>query len=289
MKKQIIILVLIIFSINSFSQISGNQVYSNNNSRGITARKAIISTDSTLIVRAKVLLNKEADYYTISIGVSQESKTVIDCLTKINSRIKNVENKFKRIGVEKMEIDFISQTKTYDHKIEGKTITEYFVGFEIKKNIIVTVNDVRKLEQIIMICSKEDMFDIIKVDYSNQEIEAINTSLFKNAIALIKKKKERFVKNSTIKLTNKHRILSEEFNVFYPKNLYKKYDEAFETSLVNVNYSSSYTKKSQRKNTTFYYNGVEFDTGIDKIIDEISPKVGIQYVIEIEMLYELEK
>ena len=293
MKKYIIASVLIVLSFNLFSQIAGNQVYKKNNqnyNRNPTQNRSFLSTDSTLIINAKVLLNKKADYYSISIGVSQEDKTVIECLNKINTRISSVKRGFNKIGVknENIDVDFISETKIYDHTIEGKLITEYLVGYEIKKNITLKTNDLSTIEKIINICSKEKIFDIIKVDYVNKDVEAINTFLFEQAISIIKSKKERFIKNSSIKLTGKYRIVSENFKIYYPKNLYKQYDEAYESSTVNSHYSS-YTRKNIRKSSTYYYDGIEFEISVDKIIDEVSPKVGIQYMMEIQMIYELEK
>ena len=47
--------------------------------------------------------------------------------------------------------------------------------------------------------------------------------------------------------------------------------------------------KDGRKEKTFYYDGIETELGIDKIIDDISPVIGIQYVLEIQVIYELEK
>jgi len=296
MKKYIIVSVFTILSFNLFSQIAGNQVYRKNNqnyNRNPIQKRNIISTDSTLIISAKVLLNKEADYYSISIGVIQEGKTVVECMDKINTRISSVKKGFNKIGVknENIDVDFISETKVYDHNIEGKIITEYLVGYEIKKNIILKTKNLSAIEKIINICSKEEIFDIIKVDYINTDVEAINTFLFEQAITIIKSKKERFIKNSSIKLTDKYRIVSENFNTYYPKNLYKQYNEAFETSTVNNYYSSyiSYIRKDIRKSSTYYYDGVEFEISVDKIIDEVSPKIGIQYVMVIQMIYELEK
>jgi hypothetical protein len=100
---------------------------------------------------------------------------------------------------------------------------------------------------------------------------------------------KRFSDNSSIELTDKYRIVSESFKIYYPKNLYKQYTEAFETSLVNNYYSSNYIKKEVRKERTFYYDGINTKIGVDKIIDEISPVVGIQYLFELVITYDLKK
>jgi uncharacterized protein YggE len=301
MMKYIIVSAFTLLSLGLFSQIGGNQLYGNSNqsqnryqNRNPTEKKSIFSTESALVVNAMVLLNKEADYYSITIGVSQEAKTVSECIDQINRRINNSIKGFGQIGVknEDIALDFISETKMYDHKIEGKEITEILVGYEVKKNIILRTKDLGAIEKIINICSKQEIYDIIKVDYFNDDVEAINEQLFKQAMAIIKSKKERFVNNSSIKLSSKHRIVSDNFRTFYPKNLYKKYSEAFETSTVSTNYSnynSTYIRKDIRKSSTYYYDGIEYEISVDKTIDEVSPTVGIQYVMEIQMIYELEK
>lgn len=293
MKKYFIVSVFTILSLNLFSQHIGNQAYTNNyqsQHRYPLQNKSIFYTDSTLIINANVLLNKEADFYSISIGVNQEGKTVSECIDQINVRIKNVEKGLNKIGIKKesIAIDFISETKIYDHKIEGKEITEYLVGYVIKKNIILRTKSVDAIEKIVNVCSKEDIFDIIKVDYINEDIEAINTLLFEQAMTIIKSKKERILKYSSIKLTDEYRVVSDNLLTYYPKNLYQKYSEAFETSTIHHQYSS-YIRKDVRKSSTFYYDGIEYEMSIDKIIDEVSPNIGIQYVMNIQMIYELEK
>ncbi|MFT5860954.1 MAG: hypothetical protein ACI865_003070 [Flavobacteriaceae bacterium] len=291
MKKYIIVSLLTLLSLNLFSQSIGNQAYTNNNrNRQPIQKKSITSTENSLIISANVLLNKEADFYSVTIGVNQEGETVSECLEKINLRISNVEKGFNKIGIknESIAIDFISETKIYDHKILGKEIMEYLVGYQVNKNIILRTKDLSAIEKVVNICSKEEIFDIIKVDYINEDVEAINAVLFDQAIAIIQAKKARYLEHSSIKLTDNYRIASENLLTYNPRNLYQKYSEAFETSTIHHQYSS-YIKKDVRKSTTYYYDGVEFEMSIDKIIDEVSPNVGIQYVMEVQMIYEIAK
>lgn len=285
-------LVFLLGNLSVNAQHSGNQVYQNQSqsyNRNPVTTQSISSTDSTLIITSKVLLNQKADNYLLTIGVNQSAKTVLEASQIINSRIEKVISKSKGLGIGKNDIyvDFISETKNYDHNITDREITEYLDGFNIRKNIIVKTKDLQTIDKIINFCSEQEIHDIIKVDYVTKDIEMIQKDLFAEALKIIQKKKSNFEKNSSIAISNNYRLAAENLKIYYPKNLYKQYNEAFETSLVTTNYNSSFLKKEVRKEKTFYYDGVETEVGVDKIIDNISPIVGIQYVIEVKVIYEL--
>lgn len=288
-----IIISLMIFS-NLNAQIGGNQVYEDrsiNYNRNAVETKSIYATDSTLVVTTKVLLNKSAEFYIITVGVNSIAKTVIEANQITNRKIENVIDQIKKLGITKGDIyiDFISETKMYDHKITEREIEEYFDGFSIRKNLIIKTAQLSDIDKIVEYCSAQEIYDIVKVDYKSEDLEKINKELFDEALNIAKTKIKRFSDNSSIQLTDNYRIVSESFKIYFPKNLYKKYNEAFETSNVNSNYSSSYIKKEVRKERTFYYDGIETEIGVDKIIDEISPIIGIQYVFELVIKYDLKK
>ncbi len=291
MKILIIIISLMIFS-NLNAQIGGNQVYENksiNYNRNAVETKSIYSTDSTLFVTSKVFLNKSAEFYIITVGVNSIAKTVIEANQITNRKIENVIDKIKKLGITKGDIyiDFISETKMYDHTITDREIIEYFDGFSIRKNLIIKTSKLSDIDKIVDYCSEQEIYDIVKVDYRSEDLEKINKELFDEALNISKTKIKRFSDNSSIQLSDNYRIVSESFKIYFPKSLYKQYNEAFETSAV---YSSGYQiKKEVRKERTFYYDGIETEIGVDKIIDKISPIVGIQYVMELVIKYDLKK
>ncbi len=297
MKKIFIISITTIFSLTSFNlfaQIGGNHIYQNNAidyNRHVAETTSVYSTDSSLVINSRVLLNQKADHYLISIGVNQSGKTVLEANQKLNVRIEKTLKKITGLGIKKnhIYIDFISETKLYDHKIIDKKITEYFDGFLIRKNMIIKVDQLDHIDQIVNYCSEVEIYDLIKVDYVSQDLEKINDLLHSEALKIIQQKKKSFISSSSIELTDKYRLASEKFKHYYPKKLYKQYNEAYETSLVNNYYSSNYIKQEVRKEKTFYYEGIESEFGFDKIIDNASPLVGIQYVLEIQVIYQLKK
>jgi uncharacterized protein YggE len=294
MKKYFTIILLLIFSVNSYCQIGGNQVYQNNSSHNNHAftpvkNSSIVSTNSTLVITANVLLNKKADYYLVTIGTKDEGKTVIDCGKKLNDRIKAFTSDLVKLGINKNEVytDYVSQTKTYDHKVDGSTIIEFFDGFEIRKNLIIKLRDLDLIDKITELASKQEIYDIVKVEYFNADVEQIYDQLFDEVIKVIEKKKLKFSAHSSTPVSNKYRIIQDDFNIYYPKDMYKQYNEAYETSVLSADYSRGYIKKEARKDRTFYYEGVQNSLGLDKVIDEVSPIVGIQYILKLSIIYEL--
>jgi len=287
-------LILLFISTLSIAQIGGNQLYQSNNSshtHNPVTNRTISSTETTLSIGVSVLLNKKADYYLLTLGVKESSKTVIECNQKLKTRIDAFMSDLKKEKIKKEDIyvDFISQIKVYDHKIEGDNITEFLDGFEIRKNIIIKLVDLSIVDKVIDLASKQEFYDIVKVEYFNDNVEDIYNDLFDDAIEVIDEHKLQFEKYSTAKTRNNYRITSVDFKTYNPKNMYKQYNEAFESSTVNTRYSRDYTKKEVRKEKTFYYEGVENISGIDRVIDDISPVIGIQYVLEVGIIYQLER
>ncbi|MGH1433893.1 MAG: SIMPL domain-containing protein [Lewinella sp.] len=293
MKNYLTIILLVIFSANSYAQVGGNQVYQNSNNRSQSPvsinKSSIVSTASNLTINASVLLNKEADYYLMTVGVKQEAKTVIECNQQLNQRINAFLSDLSKAGIKGEDVyaDFISQTKLYDHSIESNVITEFFDGFEIRKNLIIKLKELALIDEIIELASKQEIFDIVKVEYFNDDLDQIYDELFDEAMKIIENRKARFSAHSSFNVTDRYRIIQDHFGIHNPQNMYKQYNEAFESSVVNTHYSGNYIKESVRKDKTFFYESAQNSLAVDKVIDEISPVVGIQYSLQVSIIYDL--
>ena len=277
----------------SYGQVAGNQVYNNHHNYGnsVSAQKAsVYTTDSTMVITTKILMNKVADYYLLTIGAHQEAKELNLCNQKINERIQTIIDGLKEIeiGSEDVYIDFITQTKIYDYEITSNETKQYENGFEIKKNVIIRMESLNKLDSIISLCASQKVYDIVNVEYINTNLNDTYNEMFDEAILLIESRKRRYLKVGSYKPTGIKRLVSDNFFSLYPKSQYKQY-EAYESSNVSIhnrNYSHEYIAKEARKHKTFYYNGAPI-SGFDKVINPTSPEVGIQYVLTISMVYEL--
>ncbi|RAK25248.1 uncharacterized protein YggE [Flavobacterium aquaticum] len=293
--KWIIVALVLTFSVAQ-AQISGNQIYGNNrynennyNQNGLPNNTVVSINDNHLTVTVKMLLNKKADGFVITLGLNQEDETVSGCSKKINTRIDGFLDKIKALGIKKENcyIDFISQTKIYDFNANLETAQQIDKGFEIKKNIIITTSNANSLEKLIAIASDFEIHDIIKVEYFNNDTNAIHNSLFDEALVLAEAKKIRYMKSFGKRVIGTPSA-TEEFATVFPKTQYKMY-QAFESAEIETNYNNrnQYLKKIARKNKTFYYDGIS-SAGFDKVINPNQTEVGIQYVLTLTMTYKID-
>ncbi len=291
----IIVALVLTFSLAQ-AQISGNQIYGNNrynennyNQNGLPNNTVVSINDNHLTVTVKMLLNKKADGFVITLGLNQEDETVSGCSKKINARIDGFLDKIKTLGIKKenVYIDFISQTKIYDFEVSGLNSEQVDKGFEIKKNIIITTSNVNSLEKLIALASDFEIHDVIKVDYFNSDTNVIHNVLFDEALVLAEAKKIRYMKSFGKRIVGTPNA-TEEFATVFPETQYKTY-QAFETAEIQTNYNnrSPYLKKIARKNKTFYYDGIS-SAGFDKVINPNQTEVGIQYVLTLTMTYKID-
>ena len=295
-KLKLIIALLLLNVLSVSAQISGNQVYGKNNYNGnnynqesLPNNSKVSINDNVLSVSVKILLNKKADGFVMTLGLNEEDETVAGCSKKITARITGFIEKMKSLGVKKenVYIDFISQTKIYDFEVNGMNSEQIEKGFEIKKNIIVSTSNVNSLEKIIALASDFEIHDVIKVEYYNNETDAIHNSLFDEALVLAEAKKIRYMKAFGKRIIGTP-TATEEFATIFPKTQYNTY-QAFETAEIQTNYNnrSPYLKKIARKNKTFYYDGIS-SAGFDKVINPNQTEVGIQYIMTITMHYKID-
>ena len=295
-KIKFFIVLFLLTTFASLAQISGNQIYGNNNynsnnyNQTTTINSNTISiNDNTLAVSVRILLNKKADEFVITLGLNEENESVKGCNQKINSRINGFIGKLKTINIkpENTYVDFISQTKIYDFNTNDATAKQFEKGFEIKKNIIISTLNALNLEKIITLASEYEIYDVIKVDYFNTDLDAIHNSLFDEALRLAESKKNSYLKAFGKRIVGTP-TATENFTTFLPKSQYKIY-QSYESSEIQTNSNSraQYLKKMERKNKTFYYDGMS-NAGYDKVINANQTEVGIQYAITLTVSYKID-
>ncbi len=154
--------------------------------------------------------------------------------------------------------------------------------------MIVRLDNLARFDELISLASEEEIYDLVKVDYRNEDIPSIYREIYEASIKLVNDKKERYLQTNSRKTYPAQRIVADNFYSIYPNSQYKKY-QAYETSDLSAfskRYSDDYLKKEVRKATTFFYDGAEI-SGVDQILNADDPVVGIQYFLELSVIYEL--
>lgn len=286
------ILLFVFINFLSQAQVSGNQVYGNSNPNYNRSQRSQTLTvnNNELSVSISILMNSKADGFVMTLGLNQEEETVKECNLKINNRIDGFMSKIKALGIKKDDsyIDFISQTKVYDFSVEGTTAKQFEKGFEIKKNLIITTKNIANLEKLITLASEFEIYDIIKVEYFNENSDKIHTDLFDEALVMAGVKKDKYLQSFRKKIVGTPDA-NEVFEVYFPKNQYKVY-QAYESAEIETNYNNrnvNYMKKLARKNKSFYYDGIS-TADFDKVINPNQTEVGIQYTLTLTVSYKID-
>lgn len=288
--KKLILFVAVVFLLSSsiFAQMSGNQVYNNRENPVQTNTGNLDSSnENQYSVEASVLMNARADSFVAVFGVQEENKTPEQNNTNLDAQLKSFIGELSKIGISKSDIyvDFITQNRVYDFTVKGDTATEVFSGFETKKTISIKFVQPDLFEKIVAIAAKENIFDLIKVDYIVSNSEKLKQTLFNEAVNIIKEKEAKYKNSFGVKLTPVG-LSREKYDFHYPAQRYKRY-QAFETGNATSNYRSG-NQVLQRKSFTFYYEPVDPNL-FDKSINPISIEPLVQITLNLRMDYDTER
>ena len=296
MKTTIKILAVLIAQIG-FGQIGGNHLYENNNyyrnSQNVQPKniQKLTVNGNSMNFQVKILNNVKATSFVITLGLNQEGKTVKESNSEINSRISKFKTALKSFGVKEDDVyvDFVSQTKIYDY--QSKTtenqvkINQVENGFEIKKNIIIKVNNISIFDSLVEKASEYDIYNIIKVDYYTSQTDDIYRKMLEEAHKIIKdRKKQTEFKSSD---WEDEPLINIEFHHIQPSSQYNKFQafESSEMSYINDYYNSKKVVRHElRKSNSFYFRGQSTED-FDKIINADTPLIGLQFVMNVSVSY----
>ncbi|MEP6794001.1 MAG: SIMPL domain-containing protein [Saprospiraceae bacterium] len=270
-------------------QQSGNSVYGQGYSKGkFPGKETLYLSDSTFIIEASVVQNVIADGYVATFSLAEEGPTLKSCNEQIDKRIKEFANELSKMGVAKTDIyvDMTSQNKVYDYKITGELAEEYLQGFELKKNVIIKFNRISDLDQMVIIASNDEIYDLVKVDYIVNDLNAIHTQLFSAASEIINQKKGMYATLTNAHLSPTSEIYGDQFYSFYPDQLYTSY-QAYESGNVSGSgYNNTYTTKDVRKSATHYYDKINY-SGFDKVINPYVTEPAVEFVVMLQVKFEI--
>ncbi len=289
-------LFLLLFANTIFAQVKGNISYQNTNKNKTenVYFQSINQGDTAITIEAAVLSNELATSFVLVFGVSQEGKTVSEATILINKRLAGLVAELKNLKISENDfyIDLITQNRVYDYELNANNTVakEKLAGFEIKKNITIHFADRNMIDKITVAASNFEIFDLIKVDYVKTNTEEICTKLLDETIKVIESKKLQYLKIMNIKLQKSSYIVSEQFAIQQPSNMYETYN-AYTTNNVNdydENYNNRLKKLSLRKMTTSYFSPTDYSS-FDKVLQPIIIEPVIQYSLRIVVRFLVQK
>lgn len=289
MKKTIITTLTFIISQTIFGQVSGNANYQNQLRFSDQNINVSIPSD-LLLVDVKGLANIKADTYVAIFSVTQTGKNPEEVNELIDKRISNSITEIKaKIGTE-IYVDMISFVPVYEFEVEKKIFSkknynEVPKGFELKKNIHIKYSNPNLLNDFIRSLSKEEIYDLVRVDYFSSNLEYIKKELMNKAKLIIQDKIKNYETILGQTFTTNEKRVADGYKVVFPLEMYKSY-EAYNSTSLNLKKSANVNQAD--KSTTLYYQPV-IDKEFDFVINPTILEPVIQVLYEIKMTVNREK
>jgi uncharacterized protein YggE len=250
-------------------------------------RPAEFSAENVLEFNINALSNQEADSYVAYFSLIQIGQTADETNRLMNQRIEAFQRDLRALGIpaEDVYIDLVNFLPKYAFDVEKKvfskkTYTEIPVGFELQKNLHLRYRNPSQLEQIVTAAARQEIYDIIKVDYVIDEPRTVYAELREAAFAYLETVRERYAA-AGLPVDSAYQQVAENAWVAYPINRYESY-RAYSTQQLSQSERSSATVERADKPVSRFYNAVppsDYDIVLNPEI--LEPAVQFSYNLKV--------
>lgn len=277
-------------SAQSYGNAYANSVYNKNyldKSTDKYTANASTPRSNAISLEVSALMNVTADDYVAIFNITQIGPSATEVDSLVSRRINNFKKELERLNIptEKVLTDMISLIPVFEIEVEkklfSKTYNEVPKGFELMKNLHVHFKDPAVLDQLITAAAKNEIYDIVKVDYFIENTEAVYDQLRKKSIEVIQKKTAAF-KDLGVNLDTIYHTFSEDKNVAFPADRYKSYQAYSSSSLEAIHKKKGVT--TVKKPTTKYYSKLPSHK-YDIIINETVVEPAVQFTYNLKITY----
>lgn len=236
-------------------------------------------------IKINALYNRRADAQLAIFNLVQLGKTAEEADTILYNRITRFMEAAIKLGVnsDDMYVDMISQVPLYEIEVEkkrfGKNYTEVPRGIEVQRNLHVRFKDGKLLERLVSIAAKNEIYDLVKVEYFVENPSIIYDSLRQATIKLLDKTIADYRKLG-VDLSEAYRMFSEQKGVVYPFDRYESY-EGFASSSVDALRKRDAIMKVY-KPKTIYYNKLP-ESNFDIVLNASMLEPVIQYTYSLHI------
>lgn len=273
-------------------QAMGNLLYEADNriwfQQALQPVKATVQ-GNTLTLEVNAMMNATADSYLAIFHIMQLGQSAEEADSLMNERVQGFVSRVAKDGVKEKDIftDMLSFIPVYEiettRKLFSKTYQEVPAGFEIQKNIHVSFRDARMLDKLVTAAAKEEIYDLVKVDYFVKDQSACYDTLRSFATKLLQEKLGNFEKLG-LKVKESHRNGSEQNGAYFPLDRYTAYQTRTQASL-NSRRKGQLVNDVRRPQTLFY-NKVPYGN-FDIVLHADITEPPVQYTYNLTLVCEL--
>ncbi len=271
---------------------AANATYGNlnvNNSQYSQPKTATASfyNDYITVIQSKVLLNKKADSYTAIFHLTQVAKTAADADKFMNERINGMKAQLSALGIaaNEIETDIICLVPLFEYEVEKKIFSKKYnevpKGFELKKNIHIRYTESKMLDKIVTAAAKNEIYDLVKVDYFIKDMEAVYDEMRRAALKNYQKEL-KMKKDLGMNLDSAYRVAADASSVSFPLESYSSY-----TAYSSASLDKGKAGRKAKKPVSYYYNPISAK-GFDVVINSeiLEPVVQFTYDLQVKFLIE---
>jgi len=297
MKIPVILSFLVLIATGLTAQVAGNQMYENtmryNNLSKNPFSFTSISNNNEVSLEVNALINVQPDAFVAVFNITQVAASLVEVDDLSSKRINGFKSELKKMGLDtaSIYIDMISLAPVYDLEVNKKLFSETYLekpaGFELQKNVHITYTSSAQLDAIVTAAVRNEIYDLIKVDYFVNDTKKAYDDLRTEAVKFIGEKVKSF-EAVGLKLDTIYKILSENQTAIYPASRYTTYttfsrpsiDAAKRRSVINAEDKVIAAPKT----TTLYYNPVPYDN-YDIIINPVVTEPAVQFSYTLVVKY----
>lgn len=267
-----------------------NNIYNYNQTQSTYAYTYV--NDTTIQINVKGLMNTNAETYIGIFGLAQTEETIEVCHELINKRIQTFVDALKELGIDKEDVyvDFISQVPIFEYEMEkkmfSKTYNEIPAGFEVKKNVHIKFKSPDVAEKLLILAAKNEIYDLVKVDYILADIEKAYDTLRNECIRVMNEKITDF-KKLGISFAADYKTISESQNCVYPIERYSTYKSFNEKSQSTIKKDGKRIPKADSQ-VTIYYDKLPAKN-FDIVLNPDPVKHPVQLTYNLTMRFVLKK
>jgi uncharacterized protein YggE len=286
MKQLIVAMISLLLASPLFGQVAGNINYQTQVRFQESNIQTVFQSDAELLVTVKGLANVKADTYVAIFNVTQMGKTAEEVSKLIDERIRQATAGIKaKPGVE-LYVDMLSFVPIYEYEVEKKlfskkTYNEVPAGFEVKKNLHIQYTNPELLNELIALLATAEIYDLVRVDYFSNQIEATKKALMAQAHKLLQEKLQHYQNLLPIELDSADKQVTDGYRVVLPVEMYKSY-QAYSSSSLSLGKSASAVQAD--KSTVLYYQPIldkEFDFVLNPTI--LEPVIQVLYEVKLKV------
>lgn len=246
-----------------------------------------LHASNVLTVDVRALQNVSATTYTAIFNVSQIGASAEQANELMRARIDSIRYRLNTLGInpKHMVIDVISFVPIYEvevtKKLFSKTYTEVPKGFELQQNIHIQFTKTNQFEAILEACAKSEVYNLVKVDYYIDNIQAVYKNQQDELLKHIDDKKA-YYKILGFDLTDYDVAIADDKYCYFPKDFYQSYQAYNSISIEALEKNKGVT--TAKKQTSYYYQPLTYEN-YDVVINPSILEPVVQIGMNIKLVF----